>query len=164
MEERMTARDGWKHCYSAVRKANVHYKTAREYATPIGEIETAAYFFMLASKMIEEADTSHQSTGSVFAHISPEGYMFTVYTRDIETGLSNRHAFKFRFGDNTPENNDARNNRKQWQQFAQLLEEKAEADRKRAHVFDIVATVSDEAIAHIYNGAIVWDVWDKRGR
>ena len=53
------------------------------------------------------------------------------------------------------------NNRNRWQEFTQQLEKKAEIERKRECLFNIVATSSDWAIDHIYRSAVVWSRWGK---
>ena len=149
MEKRMAARDGWKYCYRALRSANCHYKVAREYATR-GDIETAAYYFMLAGKVIQDADMGHQFTGSVYANVMPYGYHFSVYTYDNGLVLSKRHSFVFKFGDSSPENNDANHNRRQWQIQAQAVERIAELRKAKLDIARSLNAMSDEEFFTAY--------------
>ena len=144
----MTAKNGWKHCYAAARQAARHYQTGLYYAD-IAHIETTAYYFMLASDDVRNANTGYQPTGSVYTAFKTSGFVFNVYTHD-DTGVGKCHTFEFKFGESTPESKHATDNRNEWQLQAQAVERIAELRSAKRDIARLLNGMADDDFFQAY--------------
>lgn len=142
MEKEMTIKQAWRYCYAAARQAARHYQNGLYYAET-GRIDSAAYYFMLASNAVQDANTGYRSTGSIYTTNTVHGFIFNAYTHDSDR-LSKCHTFKFRFGETTPENKAANDNRRQWQKQAQSVERIAELRRAKLDIARTLNAMNDE--------------------
>ena len=148
--KKMTIKAAWKYCYSTARQAARHYQIGLYYAET-ARIDSAAYYFMLASNDIREANTGYRPDGSVYTCFSSSGFIFNVYAHDDDGGITKLHTFRFKFGDRTPENNAARNNRRDWQIQAQAVERIAELRNAKRDIARMLNGMNDEDFFKAYN-------------
>ena len=142
MEKDMSIKQAWRYCYAAARQAASHYQTGLYYAET-ARIDTAAYYFMLASTVVQDAHTGYRSTGSIYTYHSDHGFIFNAYTRDSNR-CSKCHTFEFKFGDRAPENKGAGDNRRQWQRQAQSVERIAELRKAKLDIARALNAMNDE--------------------
>lgn len=150
-----TVRQLWQYCYRQARQINIFLRAAKV-EMEAGRVDNALWNAMEAGDLINRAETGYSSTGSVYVY-----RLSNIVEFDVHTANGDRHEFIFPFGDNTPQNKRAGTNRGEWQNFARMSEHQAEINRKKRRLYEIIGTVSDGAIEHIYNSATVWEVWDR---
>lgn len=146
----MTIKGAWRHCYTAARTAARHYQTGLYYAGT-ARIDVAAYYFMLAADAVREASTGYRLEGSVYTCFSAHGFIFSAYTHDDVSGLAKCHVFEFKFGDSTPENKHASDNRREWQRQAQTVERIAETRNAKVDIARLLNGMTDEDFFKAYD-------------
>lgn len=150
MEKVMTIKEAWRHCYAAAREAARHYQTGLYYAE-IAKIDSAAYYFMLASNDVKEAHTGYRITGSIYTSFSACGFIFNAYTHDDDSGIAKYHTFEFKFGESIPENKHASDNRREWQRQAQTVEHIVEMHNTKRDIARLLNGMTDEDFFKAYD-------------